>query len=421
MFRFEWSGKEQAYNMAYTPSQYRLIDHTTHSSIPNKCNGNNTHTLIEGDNLEVLKLLRAPYNHRIKMIYIDPPYNTKSSRLLYKDTFISRRGTASHNTSHDNSIVRQDTLHSLWLNFMFPRLLLAQELLQEDGVICVSINDVEYAYLKIMMDEIFGPDNFVNTFVWSTTKGAQGMRRKTMLVNNHEYILVYAKCIDCFCYYDKVRDIAGFSNPDNDERGPWKRQYMQRLGQGLPMRTITDPATETVYSFESPYTEERINTWIAEGRIIFPPKPNQYPMRKEFLYEYTSGKQHISSLGLYPTKSTTEKVNKLFDGLKIFTSPKPLELIMYLVQACSAQEDIVMDFFAGSGTLGHAVLQLNHNECSKRKFICVQEGANISTNSSLYNAGYHTIFDICVSRIEKIYHSIDDSLPIQVMSLDKKT
>ena len=193
----------------------------------------------------------------------------------------------------------------------------------------------------------------------------------------------------------------GFSNPDNDPRGLWKRQYLQRLGQGLPTRTIIDPATGNVFSFETPYTQDKLDRWIIEGRIIFPSDTSKYPARKEFLSEYENKQQLVTSLGLYATKATTDKLYEIFDGAKVFTNPKPHTLIQFLVHQCLASDEYVLDFFSGSATTAHAVMQLNAEDGGHRKFIMVQLPEETDEKSEAYKAGYKNICEIGKERIRR--------------------
>ncbi len=391
------------------------------------------HILIKGDNLDALKILRQSYSEKIKMIYIDPPYNTKNDNFIYSDDF--SQSNEEILKTLDYSKEKLDYIknlfgskcHSGWLSFMYPRLLLAKDLLKQDGVIFISIDDNECAQLKLLCDEIFGEGNFVAQFIWQTKKAAQGMTTQHMIVSNHESILIVCKSKEQFKFLGLDRDEDGFYNPDNDPRGLWKRQYLQRLDQGLPMRTITDPKTGNTYSFETPYTQDKLERWVKEERIIFPNSKDAYPARKEFLNEYENNKQLVTSLGLFPTKSTTEQLYNLFDGVKIFTNPKPLDLIKFLIDQTTEKGDIILDFFAGSGTTAHAVLESNKSDYQKlseggglfnglnaefkeRRFILVQldEKIDPKKNKSAYDFCLNTlkstspsIFDITEERIKR--------------------
>jgi adenine-specific DNA-methyltransferase len=198
----------------------------------------------------------------------------------------------------------------------------------------------------------------------------------------------------------------------------WKRQYLQRLGQNLPVRTIVDPATGNVFAFETPYTQDKLERWIKEGRIIFPTDPSKYPARKEFLAEYENKQQLVTALGLYATKSTTEQLYGLFNGEKIFTNPKPHTLIQFLIQQCSSNADIVLDFFSGSATTAHAVMQLNAEDGGNRKFIMVQLPEETDEKSEAYKAGYKTIPEIGKERIRRAGKKIKEEAGLSAQNLD---
>ncbi|GAA8101888.1 hypothetical protein Kazakh3189_10170 [Helicobacter pylori] len=400
------------------------------------------HILIKGDNLDALKILKQSYSEKIKMIYIDPPYNTKNESFIYDDDFSQSNEEVLKTLDYSKEKLDYiknlfgSKCHSGWLSFMYPRLLLAKDLLKQDGVIFISIDDNECAQLKLLCDEIFGEGNFVAEFIWQTKKAAQGMTTQHMIVSNHESILIVCKSKEQFKFLGLDRDEDGFSNPDNDPRGLWKRQYLQRLDQGLPMRTITDPKTGNTYSFETPYSQDKLERWVKEERIIFSNNKDVYPARKEFLNEYENNKQLVTSLGLFPTKSTTEQLYNLFDGVKIFTNPKPLDLIKFLIDQTTEKGDIILDFFAGSGTTAHAVLESNKSDYQKlsegggglfnglnaefkeRRFILIQldEKIDPKKNKSAHDFCLNTlkstspsIFDITEERIKRAGTKIQEA------------
>lgn len=297
---------------------------------------------------------------------------------------------------------------------IYPRLRIARTLLTEDGALCISIDNHELANLEKVCNEVLGEQNFVCRFGWETKKAAQGMATANMIVDNQESIYVYAKNIDKFCFRGLDRDDGnGFSNPDNDPRGLWKRQYLQRLGQGLPIRTIVDPSNGNVFSFETPYAQEKLNRWIEENRIIFPTDTSKYPARKEFLCEYENLQQLVTALGLYPTKATTEKLYNMFAGTKIFTNPKPDTLIHFIIQQCTYNSDdinIVLDFFSGSATTAHAVMQLNAEDGGNRRFIMVQLPEPCAEKTEAYKAGYQNICEIGKERIRRAGEKIKQEI-----------
>ena len=284
--------------------------------------------IIKGNNLLALHSLKQQFAGLVKLIYIDPPYNTGGGGFKYNDNFN----------------------HSTWLTFMKNRLEVARFLLRDDGVIFVSCDDNEHSYLKVLMDEIFGRKNFVVNFVWETKRGAQGIVTQNMVVDNYENLITFAKSREKFKFNGLKRNDNEFSNSDNDPRGKWKRQYLQRFGQGFSEKTITNPKNGMKFTFETPYSQEKLDKWIEKGIIIFPSDVNRYPARKEFLSEYTSNKQLVSSLGLYSTKANTEELYRLFDNKKIFKNPKPEKLINFIIEQTTQPGDLVLDYHLGSGT-----------------------------------------------------------------------
>ncbi len=269
-YGLNWHGKRRARQLALTPSTGTLrpcpadsVDWDTTKNL-----------MIEGDNLEVLKLLQKSYAGKVKLIYIDPPYNTGKD-FVYPDNFqdniknyLELTGQVEGGAKISSNTDASGRFHTDWLNMMYPRLKLARNLLREDGVIFISIDDGEVDNLRHVCDDIFGGENFVCLFTWQTMKGAQGMPTKNMVVPNSEFILVYAKSISVFRFLGLERDATDFSNPDNDSRGPWKRQYLQRLGQGLPERVVRNPKTGHEWRFETPYKQEKIDDWITNGQLF---------------------------------------------------------------------------------------------------------------------------------------------------------
>lgn len=423
-YQFTWPDKKKSVLLANAP-----INKTLRPCREESVDFDTTENLyIEGDNLEVLKLLQETYLGKIKMIYIDPPYNTGND-FVYEDDFAQSTDEYLANSGQfdeDGNRMVQNTesngrFHTDWLNMIYPRLKLAKDLLAEDGVILISINSYEAENLKKICDEAYGANSFVCRFGWETKKAAQGMTTANMVVDNQESIYVYAKNISNFKFRGLERDESnGFSNPDNDPRGLWKRQYLQRLGQGLPVRTITDPATKNVFTFETPYTQDKLERWVKENRIIFPTDPTKYPARKEFLNEYENKQQLVTALGLYATKSTTEKLYEIFEGNKIFTNPKPDTLIHFIIQQCTNEggHDIVLDFFSGSGTTAQAVMQLNAEDGGHRKFIMVQFPEATDEKSEAHKAGYKTICEIGKERIRRAGKKIKEDSPLTTQDLD---
>ncbi len=418
-----WAGKSDAFRAIQTP--------TTATLKPQKEQSVNFETtenvFIEGENLEVLKVLQKSYYGKIKMIYIDPPYNTGNDSFVYPDKFseskeeylkrigdkdeegyLTKEGFFRKNSKENGQF------HSNWLSMMYPRLFLARNLLRDDGVIFVSIDDNEVHNLRLMMNEIFGEENFVAQLVWKSRQFPDS-RSVTRVSTDHEYILAYAKQ-STLGFKGIPRDEAKFSNPDNDKRGPW----MSRSILGLASKKdrpnlhyeIVNPVTST--SFSPPadtgwrYSRERIESLIKEGKIIFPQKPDGRPREKKFrsdiLNENVSFPTTINDIF---TAHGTAEIRELFSG-EFFDFPKPSKLVQLLVTQATEDEDIVLDFFGGSGTTAQAVLELNKQNGGNRQFILVQLAEKTDEESETNKAGYKTIADICRERIRLVISKINN-------------
>jgi adenine-specific DNA-methyltransferase len=410
-YALSWSGKEEASTLAGTPPSGVL------RALPDERAGESRtkNLIVIGDNLEALKLLGSDgeeagspslggaalpsFRGRIRMIYIDPPYNTGKD-FVYEDDYARPRGA---------EFSEGDRLHSRWLNMIYPRLILAREMLSEDGALFVSIDDNEIHNIRTVLGELFGEANFIGCFVWLTKREAKGIPTRTMFVKNHEYVLCFAKDYARFAFKGERRTTDGFHNPDADPRGPWKRQYLQRFGQGFPVRRLTNPTDGTVFRFESPYSEEKMALWATEDRLIFPDAADRFPARKEYFNEYRNGNKPITSfLDLFSTKVNTEKVKALFGREKVFQFTKPVELLKKLIRAFVDEDDIIMDFFAGSGTTAQAVLELNREDGGKRSFILVQAPEPVDPRSEAGKAGFRAISDICVERVRRVIGRMEE-------------
>ncbi len=403
-YRFDWVGKREAYADAFRTTRKTLkprpeesVDWTTTQNL-----------FIEGDNLDVLKILQESYLGRVNVIYIDPPYNTGSDSFVYADNYAAK--VREYDERAGNRDVSGDVLfrennpanprfHSDWCSTIYSRLLLARNLLTDDGAIFVSINDVEHANLVKILDEVFGRANYVTTIVWETKKEAKGLPPKSMCVDNHEYIVVYSKS-GKFQFVGDLRDVEdGFANPDGDPRGAWKRQYLQRFGQGFREKTIVDPKTGNAFTFETPYAREKLERWIKEGRIVFPKTKENYPAKKEYFSEYENPyKPIVSSWGLFNTKVGSEELKKLFDDQKVFDYSKPIDLMIELVKRAVPKDALVLDFFAGSCSFPHAVMEANAKDGGTRRFIAAQIAEKIQNGR---NFRYKNICEIGKERLRR--------------------
>lgn len=375
-YRFEWKGKAECLRLAQKRSAGTL----------RPCPGESVdweHTrnlYIEGDNLEVLKLLQTAYYRKVKMIYIDPPYNTGND-FVYADDFADplaryREVTAQTTKSNPETMGR---FHTNWLNMMYPRLRLAANLLRDDGVIFISIDDNEMDNLKKICNEVFGEENFLGMILWKKKTNGNNMG---FIPPVHDYILAYARSIVDIkdIGYDVTEEHISktYSNPDNDPRGPWTTMDLSANHKG-PYFTITNPVTgETFNPPEGRYwvfNEEEVKKRIADGRIIFGKTGTTRPVQKVFAAERIHGKIRAESWwdkhGM--NEDATTEMRELFGQGKLFTHPKPSKLIYNLVKiATSNSDDIILDFFSGSATTAHAVMSLNAEDNGKRRFILVQ-------------------------------------------------
>ncbi len=376
--------------------------------------------IIEGDNLEVLKLLQKSYLGKVKMIYIDPPYNTGKD-FIYPDNYTESLQTYLEYTGQVDAEGRKfgtntDTdgrFHSKWLNMMYPRLYLARNLLQEDGVIFVSCDDNEVHNLRALMNEVFGEDTFVALFVWEKRTTRENRR---VFSFNHDYILCFASDKASFEAARKLLPLteearARYSNPDNDPRGPWQSVSLNaQAGHGTKEQfyTITTPGGRQL---EAPsgrcwsVTKPRMEELIADSRIWFGDSGNNVPRRKLFLAEADQGlTPHTlwtaSEVGT--NDSAKKELLELFDGAAVYDTPKPAALVQRMLQIATDGSEIVLDFFAGSGTTAHAVLDLNKQDGGNRKFVLVQLPEPTGRED------YATIADITKERVRRVIQKLND-------------
>jgi adenine-specific DNA-methyltransferase len=379
-FGLSWAGKAEAVRAVQVLSNGTLRPNRN-DSVDFDTTGN---AIIEGDNLEVLKLLQRSYHNKIKMIYIDPPYNTGND-FVYPDNFrdgLRQYQLFSGQVSEDGSKLTTNgdhagRIHSRWLSMMYPRLQLAKSLLKDDGVIFISIDDHEVQNLRTVMDEIFGEENMIANFVWKS-RVSEDTRALTGVSTDHEYILCYSKTVGKSLKGTDL-DVEKFSNPDNDSRGEWRSADLTGIASKDARPNLhydlIDPKTEINYGCPPKgwrFSPETMKQKILESRVLFPKNPEGRPRQKLFLNEIENQSKNLSSiLNQYSTSDGTKELDKLI-GSGIFSFPKPSGLIKLLISQVCDGEDIILDFFAGSGTLGHAVFEQNMIDGDNRKFILVQ-------------------------------------------------
>ncbi len=438
-YNFSWVGKNNAEKNRLSP--------TTGTFIPIEKESVNFETtenlFIEGENLLSLKLLREHYLNKIKMIYIDPPYNTGKEFIYnddYKDNiqhYLEFSGQVKDGKKLTGKPETSGRIHSTWLSMMYSRLGLAWDLLnEEDGIIFISISDHEFHNLKFLMNDIFGEENFIADIIWNSTKSVTN----TALISvAHIHNLVYAKNIDFFTKnrneFRLPETEEGFDNPDNDKRGPWKADPFQVGGlRPNQLYEITNPKTGETYkpNSGSSWKNEfiRYKELMEDNRIVFGKSGEAGPQRKRFLSEAKERGKVTTTLwnededewedyikSLWDKEKTTTNATvalKKLMGQDFFNNPKPVELIQKFIQlGAPNQNDIVLDFFAGSGTTGHSVWKQNQSDKKIRKFILVQAAEPIDEETDGYKAGMRSISEITSLRLKKASEEIKGESQIE--------
>lgn len=378
-YGLNWHGKRRARQVALTPSTGTLRP-CPEDSVDWESTQN---LMIEGDNLEALKLLQKSYAGKVKLIYIDPPYNTGKD-FVYPDNFqdniknyLELTGQIDGGQKISSNTEANGRFHTDWLNMMYPRLKLARNLLKDSGFIFISIDDGEVENLRRACDEIFGEENFVAQLVWKS-RVSEDTRAKTGVSTDHEYIVCYSRG-DQVALRGSEKDTDKFSNPDNDPRGPWRSADLTGLAtkESRPNLhyDLIDPKTEINYGCPQKgwrYERSTMTQKIDEGRILFPSSRDGRPRHKLFLNEMRSLYKNMSSvITEFSTADGTKDVNGLL-GSGVFSFPKPTALVASIIEQATEAEDIILDFFAGSGTTGHATLLRNAADSSNRRFVLVQ-------------------------------------------------
>jgi adenine-specific DNA-methyltransferase len=369
-------------------------------------------------------VLQKPYCGKIKMIYIDPPYNTGSDTFIYRDKFSETKNEYLKRIG-DKDVVGQlmnestfrpngkgnGQLHSKWLSMMLPRLFLARNLLKDEGVIFISIDDNEVNNLRLLMNEIFGEENFVASLMWRRRKTQANLSKFISPV--HDYILCFAKNIEKLKFnklaYSKEFIGKTFSNPDNDPRG---------LYQTRPLAQ-PDNSSNQPYELQLPNcrkitarwscSPETFNRYIQENRLFIPKGGEGMPRLKIFLSELDGFLPNTWLDEIATNEMGSKEIKKLFGSNAFFSGPKPTKLIKHLLKLGTDKNDIVLDFFAGSGSTAHAVLDLNAEDDGTRKFICIQLPEILGKNTLPYKQGYRTIADICLRRIQLVIENINST------------
>ena len=434
-YQFTWPDKKKAVLAANAPISAALrpvrADSVGRDGTPGGWDSENLY--IEGDNLDVLKLLRETYLGKVKMIYIDPPYNTGND-FVYEDDFAedtdSYMARSGQYDEQGNRLVQNTDsngrFHTDWLNMIYPRLRIAKELLAEDGVIFISIDDNEMENLRKICDEIYGCENFAGQFIWQR-RTSPDMRK--LVSTAHDYIVTYVKNHgNMNATINKVRltdrDADNYTNPDNDPRGPWASSDFTAQGyrpnQMYEIITpggahYTPPEGRCWKNVESEFLKQ-----CEEGRMWFGKDGMGIPRRKTYLSE-REGKNvwtwwPNSEVG--HSQEATQEVKNLFDGHVYFDYPKPVRLLKKIIQIGSHKDSVVLDFFSGSSTTAHALFKLNEEDSGNRKFILIQLPENIEADSDAGKAGYKNICEIGKERIRRAGRKIKDEAGLTAQHLD---
>ena len=429
-YQFTWPDKRNAIRLANAPTTDTLRPCREES-----VDFDNTQNLyIEGDNLQVLKLLRENYLGKVKMIYIDPPYNTGND-FVYNDDFSQSAGEYIHNSGQEdeegNRLVTNTEsngrFHTDWLNMVFPRLKVAKDLLSDDGVIFISIDDCEQRNMRILCDEVFGESNFVTQIVWQKIHSIKNDAR--YFSENHEYALIYARNKEKYKVELLPRTAEmneRYKNPDNDPRGPWQSGDLVASGERSNGHfIITSPKTGKTFDVPQGkhwvYSESNLKKLVEDNQIWFGEDGNSFPRKKRFLSDVQDGRT-ASTIWLSEevghNQTATREVKQLFDDNKYFDFPKPVSYIKQMLMVSTKNDDLILDFFSGSATTAHAVMQLNAEDEGRRKFIMVQLPEETDENSEAYKAGYKNICQIGKERIRRAGKKIKEDSPLTTQGLD---
>ena len=440
-YQFTWPDKKKTMLLANAPINKTLRPVQNDEIIPTGADNhgkpycssgsvdfkNTENIYIEGNNLEVLKLLQETYLGKIKMIYIDPPYNTGSD-LIYEDSFKQSVDEYLENSgqfdAEGNRLLRNvdsnGRFHTDWLNMIYPRLKIAKDLLTDDGVIFISIDDNEQENLKKCCDEIFGAQNFIAQLIWERAFSPKNDAR--FISNSHDYVLMYVKNIMEFTIGRLPRTEEAnsrYSNPDNDPRGVWMssdisvKTYNAECDYPIttPSGRVVEPPAGRCWSLSKKAFLERLQ----DNRIWFGPDGNGVPRIKRFLTDLKHQGMAPTSIMFFKdvghSQEGAQEVSKLMDG-GFFSGPKPQRLMKRLLTLSNLKSDsIVLDFFSGSASTAHAVMQLNAEDDGHRKFIMVQLPETTGEKSEAYKAGYQNICEIGKERIRRAAKKIAEEHP----------
>lgn len=426
---FNWLGKNYARMLTNMDTTTLIRPDEEHNAKPENRDSKNIY--ISGDNLDALQHLVKSYGGKVKVIYIDPPYNTGSDGFVYNDRFnftadelAKRLDVGRERAERILSMTRRGSAsHAAWLTFMLPRLSFARNLLTDDGVIFISIDDNEQANLKKLCDEVFGEECFVAQFIWEKRKTREN---RSSISIRHDYVLCYVKDIELL--EDSLgleimtkAALSRYKNPDNDPKGPWTSvPAIAQAGHGTKSQFYTFVAPNgKSYNLPSGscwrMTLEKMNEAVAQNKIWFGSDGNGVPRIKKYLSE---GKQGLTPESIISSEkggtndSAKREIVELFNGKAVFETPKPVELIRHILSMTLGENVTVLDFFGGSSTTAHAVMQKNAEDGDNRKFILVQLPEECKPDSEAAKAGYKTIDEVGMERIKRAAKKIKEANPL---------
>jgi hypothetical protein len=426
---YDFLGKSYARMLSSLDTTTVIRPDTEHNAKPENQNSENIY--ISGDNLDALHHLVKSYAGQVKCIYIDPPYNTGEDGFTYNDKFtfsveeLEKKLSISIDEAEKIHAMTSShrASHAAWLTFMMPRLQLARDLMSKDGLIFISIDDNEQAYLKQLCDNIFGEDCFIAQFIWEKRVNREN-RKETSV--RHDYVLCYSRVF----ISDDIRRVKqlpmtdkalkNYSNPDNDPRGPWKSDPAHaQAGHGTESQfyvlTAPNGKTHTLPSGRCwIHTQDVMQEAIDDNRIWFGSDGNGVPRVKTYLYAKDRGLTPETMIFAKDASTNEQAKNDLkdmFDGVAVFDTPKPIQLVKILINMAT-HDGIVMDFFSGAASTAHSVLEINANESKELKYILVQIQEKIAEDKEAYKAGYRTIDEIGMERIKRAAKKIKDEYPL---------
>lgn len=422
-YEFRWFGKSKAKRNAFIPTRATLHYDEGRSVNPETTEN----VIIEGENLEVLKILLNGYRNKVKVIYIDPPYNTGED-FVYNDDFSEGRQAYWERTEQSEDGISLDTnsdangrFHSNWLDMMYSRLLVARNLLRPDGVIFMSIDDHEIQHLRKISDEVFGEGNFVANIVWQKRTSPDA---RCNLGAAHDYIVVYAKDKDLLKPTLNLIELteeraAEYKNPDNDPRGRWASvDITGQTGHATASQfyTITTPSGKEYKPTAGrcwALAKDTFDSLVKDNRIWFGSNGSSIPRKKVFLSEVNGSNAWTwwTNKEVGHNQAGAKELKDILGATDIFENPKPSRLIQQILKIASKPGDLILDFFAGSGTTGHAVVSQNLKDAGNRQYILVQVPQATDENSNARRAGVKKISDITIARnkavVEKIKADFD--------------